>query len=235
MLATINQVENWQVEGALQLVLAAFLGGLVGLEREYHGRAAGFRTHLLVSTGCCLVMLVSQNFARVYGTQYVGSDNVIRVDPARLAYSVMGGIGFLGAGAIVKSGLTIRGLTTAACLWCSAAMGLAVGAGMYGMSLVTAGIILAALLVLSRFEKMVSHHWYKKVVVVCNDVPEEIEAIERILEQQALKVLDVTFDRDLDTKTLEISYSVRLESRHLTPMIYQALAGHSGLRKIRVE
>ena len=235
MLAEIFQPIHWQWEAAFQLVLSGFLGAAIGLERQVHGRAAGFRTHLLVCTGCCLVMLVSHNFARAYAELYTDDANVIRVDPARLAYSVMAGIGFMGAGAIIKSGFSVRGLTTAACLWCAASIGLAVGSGLYFLSLLTTGIVIAALLMLSKMEGLLGSYWYKKVTVVCSDLPEEIEAVEKLLESHAVKVLDVSFQRDLDANTLRISYSVRLPNRQLTPMIYKALAGYKGLHRISVD
>jgi len=223
---------NW--DGVGQLLLAGLLGALIGVEREYHGRAAGLRTHMLVCTGCCLVMLVSQSFAQRYSAVFPDSENVIRIDPARLAYSVMGGIGFMGAGAILKSGLTVRGLTTAACLWCAASIGLAVGSGLYLLSIATTIIVMVALMALTRVERIVSSHWYKTVTVTCKDVPEEMDAVKQILEHHAVKVLDVTFDRDLDAHSLEIAYNVRLKNRQLTTVIYQALADREGLHKIRV-
>src|SRR5512138_1460619 len=98
-----------------KLLLAAILGGIIGLEREIHGRPAGFRTHLLVSLGSCLFVLTSIHFYTAFGnfsgTQPVG------VDPGRVAAQVVTGIGFLGAGAIIRERFAIRGLTTAACLW----------------------------------------------------------------------------------------------------------------------
>ncbi|MFP4354189.1 MAG: MgtC/SapB family protein [Phycisphaerae bacterium] len=120
-------LEQWHLHTALRLLIAAVLGGILGAEREYHGRSAGFRTMMLVCLGSALAMVVSLNFERVYNTAL---DTNIRVDPARIAYSVMAGVGFLGAGSIIQSAGKVRGLTTAASLWCTAAIGLAVGFGM---------------------------------------------------------------------------------------------------------
>src|SRR5436190_12618371 len=104
--------QNWPAEQVIRLLLAATVGGLVGIERELRGRQAGFRTNLLVSLGSALVMIVSVSFAsRKFDGDPAGS---IRVDPGRIAYGVMSGIGFLGAGTIIKSGVAVRGLTTAA-------------------------------------------------------------------------------------------------------------------------
>src|SRR5690242_9611004 len=108
---------NWTLEAIARLGMAALLGGLVGLERELHGRSAGLRTHLLVALGAATAMVVSLNFAEVFGTVQHPS---IQCDPARIAYGVMAGVGFLGAGAIIHQSGGIRGLTTAAGLWCAA-------------------------------------------------------------------------------------------------------------------
>src|SRR5919108_2868292 len=98
-----------------RLLLASLLGGLIGLEREVHGRPAGFRTHLLVSLGACLFVATSLEFYRLYGN--FSGIGPVGVDPGRVAAQVVVGIGFIGAGAIIREGSSIRGLTTAACLW----------------------------------------------------------------------------------------------------------------------
>ncbi|HBL37110.1 MAG TPA: methyltransferase, partial [Firmicutes bacterium] len=108
-------------------MVATLLGAVIGLEREQHGRPAGLRTHILVALGSCLIMLVS-----IYGfPSGTGSD------PARLAAQVVSGIGFLGAGTILRDGTSIRGLTTAASLWVVAGIGLAAGTGFYWAAAIT--------------------------------------------------------------------------------------------------
>ena len=107
-----------------KLLLSAFLGGLIGLEREMHARAAGLRTHILVATGSTLIMMVSHYMFVLYQDQTAST--IVRLDPARIAAMTITGIGFLGAGTIIQSKEIIRGLTTAACLWIIAAVGLAV-------------------------------------------------------------------------------------------------------------
>lgn len=140
-------------ELALRLLLALALGGLVGLERELRDQPAGFRTHMLVAAGSCLFTLVSaygfESFARQSSTE------AVRADVTRIASQVVVGIGFLGGGAILRSGQTIRGLTTAASLWVTAACGLAVGAGMLRLAALTAGLAFLALALLKPFERKV--------------------------------------------------------------------------------
>ena len=126
LLSEIPALSNWDV--LLRLGLAAGLGGAVGFERELRDREAGIRTHLLVSLGSALFTIIS-----AYGFHefLVGGGTIVRADPTRIAAQIVTGIGFLGAGAIIRDGLSVRGLTTAATLWVVAAVGMACGAGYY--------------------------------------------------------------------------------------------------------
>jgi len=132
---------TWHEE-LLRVVVAAGLGGLVGLERELRDREAGFRTHLLVSVGSCLFTLVS-----AYGFHefLVSGGNIVRTDPTRIAAQIVTGVGFLGAGAIIRQGFSVRGLTTAATLWVVAAIGMAAGAGYYSAAVITTALVLFSL------------------------------------------------------------------------------------------
>jgi len=124
------------------------VGGLIGLERSLHGRPAGFRTHALVCVASALLMLVT-----VYQSEWMTAVplDAIRTDPTRMAQGIMTGIGFLGAGVIFKEGLTVRGLTTAASIWITSALGILVGIGFY--SAASVGTV-ATLLVLSAFRRI---------------------------------------------------------------------------------
>ncbi|MFL5919577.1 MAG: MgtC/SapB family protein [Gaiellaceae bacterium] len=132
---------NWD-EALLRLALAAVLGGLIGVERELREREAGLRTHLLVALGSALFTIVG-----AYGFhEFLESGQaVVRADPTRIAAQIVTGIGFLGAGAIIRQGLSVRGLTTAATLWVVAAVGLAAGAGYYSGAVITTAVVLIAL------------------------------------------------------------------------------------------
>jgi putative Mg2+ transporter-C (MgtC) family protein len=132
---------NWD-ESLLRLALAAVLGGLIGVERELREREAGLRTHLLVALGSALFTIVG-----AYGFHdFLNSGaSVVRADPTRIAAQIVTGIGFLGAGAIIRQGLSVRGLTTAATLWVVAAVGLAAGAGYYSVAVITTALVLIAL------------------------------------------------------------------------------------------
>lgn len=133
-------------EVVLRLLLAVLLSGLVGLEREAKGRAAGFRTHILVCVGSALIMLTGLHLFSLYrGTS--------EVDPTRLAAQVVSGIGFLGAGTIIQFRDSVRGLTTAASVWAAAGIGIAVGAGFYTGAVATTAIVLLVLLMMSSLER----------------------------------------------------------------------------------
>jgi putative Mg2+ transporter-C (MgtC) family protein len=126
---------SWPEE-LLRLTAAAAMGGAVGLERELREREAGLRTHLVVCVGAALFTLVS---AYGFRTFLVNGGTLVRADPTRIAAQIVSGVGFLGAGAIIRQGLSIRGLTTAATLWLVAAIGMACGAGYYEAALITTG------------------------------------------------------------------------------------------------
>lgn len=132
----------------IRLVLSVILSGLIGLERQIHRRTAGLRTHILVCLGSSLIMLTSLHIFDIY-------KNMVPLDPTRIAAGVITGIGFLGAGAIIREREGVKGLTTAASLWVSAAIGLAVGCGFYSAALVTTVLTLGALLFLRYAEGVI--------------------------------------------------------------------------------
>jgi putative Mg2+ transporter-C (MgtC) family protein len=129
-------------ESLLRISAAAALGGLVGFERELREREAGLRTHMLVSVGSALFTIVS---AYGFHAFLASGASVVRADPTRIAAQIVTGIGFLGAGAIIRQGLSVRGLTTAATLWVVAAIGMATGAGYYSAAVITTGVVLVSL------------------------------------------------------------------------------------------
>ncbi|MFA7061476.1 MAG: MgtC/SapB family protein [Pedobacter sp.] len=163
-----------------RLMLASLLGALIGLEREIHGRTAGFRTHLLVSLGSALFMVVSINFYREFGN-FSGTIPV-GVDPGRVAAQVVTGIGFLGAGAIIRDKASVRGLTTAACLWIASAIGLACGAGLYLLPLLVTVIALVSLVALKKIEGVLSRDRYAMLKVESDDIEGQLEHIIKAVE-----------------------------------------------------
>lgn len=156
---------------------------MIGLEREVGHRPAGFRTHILVSLGSCLMMIVS--FTAV---SKMSPGELWRIDPMRLAANVITGVGFLGAGAIIRMGANVRGLTTAATLWATCGIGLAVGGGLYGESFFTVVLLLATLVFLQKVERAwklkQDIHFLRIVLSEGNSV----QAIYHALEQKVQKI-----------------------------------------------
>ncbi|MCT4543421.1 MAG: MgtC/SapB family protein [Vallitalea sp.] len=132
-------------ESIIRIVLSYLVGAVIGYERESTNRPAGFRTHIIVSLGSCLAMLINYEIFATFG-------NSTTMDPGRMGSYVISGIGFLGAGTIIKEGASVKGLTTAASLWTSAMLGLALGAGLYKISLVVTVLVIFTLFVVNKIE-----------------------------------------------------------------------------------
>ena len=182
-----------------RLLLAVFFGALIGLEREQHGRPAGLRTHILVSLGSCLIMLIS-----LYGFPGVQSR-----DPARLAAQVVSGIGFLGAGTIMREGTSVRGLTTAASLWVVAGIGLAVGTGFYlagGVATIIAVLVLA---LLDDVEKKFIGQQTGKIQVTLADRPGALAAFCQVLNTNGVSISNFNLDIEEEKQKAIISLQVK--------------------------
>ena len=178
----------------LRIVAASLLGGLIGLERDIHGRAAGLRTHLLVSMGSALFMVMSDLVATHAVT--LTNQGLARTfsDPGRIAAQIVTGIGFLGAGTIIKEGLTIRGLTTAACLWLVAAVGMAAGAGYFTLALFTTLTALAFLISLHYLERVYPKDSYRVLTI---ETPDKIgpNRLINLVDDKKVRVVFVEFER----------------------------------------
>lgn len=185
---------DYQSTILLKLMIAAVLGGLVGLEREVHGRPAGFRTHLLVTLGACLMAVVSEHYFIKFASY--DSSSALRLDPGRVAAQIVTGIGFLGAGVILKEGQSVRGLTTAACLWVAAGIGMSVGAGLYLPALVVTLLSLLSLMVLKRLERWFRKDRYRTLVVNAAEGSLSRTELIAILDEHAFRLVDFAMDRD---------------------------------------
>jgi len=197
---------GWTLEAFVRLCLAAALGGIIGLERELRGRQAGFRTNLLLCVGSALVMIISVRLAEI--PIVGGSGYEIRVDPGRIAYGVMMGIGFLGAGAILKHDESVRGLTTGAGMWCIAAIGLSCGMGLYILSLLATALVLAALWLLNYAETVLPRRRFRKIVVRCPWATGCIEDLVARVRRAGLGILARGYRRTGDLGEVEIELSV---------------------------
>ncbi|MEB3101601.1 MgtC/SapB family protein [Ferviditalea candida] len=224
------------IELTLRLVLAAVLGGLIGLEREFGYHPAGFRTHILVCLGSALIMILS-----IYGfTQFAAESNV-RMDPARLAAQVISGVGFLGAGTILRTGVSITGLTTAASLWVVSAIGLSVGAGFYFGSVLVTVMVLFSLFLLNKLEKSFSQT--KKFREIRIQIPDGSTALNVTLAKIAefgLSIHKIQIENPIvGTEAEERVVTVRLLVKAGKPAHFQkvllALPGIPGVRNVECE
>ncbi|TWT16031.1 MgtC/SapB family protein [Planomicrobium sp. CPCC 101079] len=178
----------------VRLLLTALLSGLIGIERESKKQAAGLRTHVLVGTGSCLMMILS-----VTGFDpFLNMDNdAIRFDPGRIPSYVISGIGFLGAGTIIVQRGSVKGLTTAASIWVAAGIGLVVGIDMYFVAILTTLIVLVTLHVLEKLERkflVIGNH--KVVIVIAEDQKDSFATISKIFEECQIEILEFEIDNE---------------------------------------
>lgn len=213
-------------ETIFKLVLAGILGGLIGLERESLSRPAGLRTYTLVCVGSTLAMIVSIDMY----LQYYHTTNA---DPGRIAAQVISGIGFLGAGTIMREGASVQGLTTAAGLWVVACIGLAVGAGLYIPAIATTVLILFVLIYFIKFEqRFTGRREYKGIVLVVDDRPGQIGQIGSILGEMCVLIKNIQMTRlDADNQ-LEIELLLQVPSSLSVDEVVHELSSVKGLRTI---
>lgn len=214
----------------IKLILSALLGGLIGLEREMHARAAGLRTHILVATGSTLIMMISNYMFVLYREQTASS--IVRLDPAHIAAMTITGIGFLGAGTIIQSKEIVRGLTTAACLWVIAAVGLAVGCGFFLPAIITCMITLVALYLLHSLEGLLKRNWYRTLRLITGD-GQHFPAIENVLKNHRIRILKVGIDKNLTRQEITYHIEVRMKKDIRDFTITYELATISGLKRIQ--
>ena len=202
-----------------QLVLASFLGGVIGLERDVHGRNAGVRTYLLVTLGSTLFMILS----RLIGSQ--GGEGIFS-DPARIGAQIVAGVGFLGAGAIMKEGFSVKGLTTASCFWVVAAIGMAVGSDQIFLAVVTTILTLVALMGLNNLDSLFKRDSYRilnirsELGVVESNISKRIQ-----IEGVTILSMDISKDYKKEEKIFKIAIKIRHKKRtdEFCDEIFQAL------------
>lgn len=217
----------------IRLVLSFMVGALVGWERERTHRPAGLRTHTLVCVGATVVMLLG-----FYVTfRYHGMTNA---DPARLPAQVINGIGFLGAGTILKEGSTIKGLTTAASLWVVACLGLAIGAGFYDGAVVAT---VAIILTLTVFEIVEKHMSYAKrtrvrIELYCNDVSRTLSRISTLTEEFQANIKDINIlpsGNDDDLYSITFKLYPKTNSAYSNTMLINAIDSIQTVHEMKQE
>jgi putative Mg2+ transporter-C (MgtC) family protein len=215
-----------------RIAAGAVLGAVIGYERDVHRRPVGLRTHLLVAMTAATFMVLSSQF--VYWQHY-GKDDLVGVDASRIASSVVSGIGFLAGGAILRTGINVQGLTTAAALWLVTAIGMCCGAGMYVEGLVVTGFGIVALTVVRRFED--KNIQRRRVSVVLGGDTEGIEHVAQALRGLGATVVEVEYERHMegDKKKIVVTMDVQLSESVPVPKLLGALESVPGVRRVRVQ
>jgi len=222
-----KMIKNWEI--VIRLILSAIIGGMIGVEREVNNRPAGLRTHILVSVGSALIMLVS-----IDGFNNVG-------DPARLASQVVTGVGFLGAGTIIKTGNNIKGLTTAASLWVCSGIGLAIGNGYYLGGITTAGIVLLTLISLTKLERKIIKKNSETLEVTGKNRPGLIGEIGIFLGKNNISIRDVqVIDNESsinnkDSELMEVHFLINSYGHFNLKYIYSKIYEIQGVLSVVYE
>lgn len=210
----------------LRLFAATLLGGLIGLEREKHSQPAGLRTHIVVCVGATLAMIVSLEMSRFSPS----------ADPSRIAAMVVAGIGFLGAGAIMRFGTTVRGLTTAACLWTVSGIGLAVGAGFYAGAILATFLVLLTTFGLDRIEKwLLVEKAYKKLTVTARETPKILGRVEDVLFQHGVEVKSLGIHRMILENRTQVTGVVKVPENVSLDRLSADIAKIAGIEQFEME
>lgn len=221
---------SYELAVFFKILLAVIAGGLIGYEREKHGRPAGLRTHLLVSAGSCLMMIVSEAFFLKYGG--LPGDGVMRLDPGRVAAQIITGIGFLGAGVIIKEGFSVRGLTTAACLWMVAGIGMAFGMGMITTGIIGTFVALFSLAALKKLEPRIKKDRYLHLNVTTVAEPDIYSQLEGIFLENGLRLTSIESDLNIKENSVVYRFVLTQHKERIGRDLSRAISGIEGVQKI---
>ncbi|HTV24398.1 MAG TPA: MgtC/SapB family protein [Polyangiaceae bacterium] len=221
------------VEMVTRIAVGAALGGVIGYERDRHGRPVGLRTHFIVALTAATFMVISSQF--VYLQRYAPSD-LVEVDASRIAASVVSAVGFLAGGTILRVGLTVQGLTTAAGIWLVTAIGMSAGAGMFVESLAVTVLGLLALTLLRRFEDKRDNVLNRRVTVSVRPGLETLGLVLRELRAVCLEVSDVEYEqRFTDVALLVMSFEVVLGQDSGVAGVLARLEAIPGIERVQVQ
>lgn len=220
-------------EIALRLGAALLIGSLIGLERSYHARPAGFRTHVLVCVSTALLMLVTVYESRWFPDASDGAR--VALDPTRMAQGIMTGIGFLGAGTIMKEGLSVQGLTTAASIWITAAIGVLIGVGFFFPAIIASIITLGSLSSFRWIEHRMPMQFYAHLYLrfAPGEVIEEA-ALRKMLGDLGFTVARISYRLDRDARYFEYRLIIRAGQREAAQRLTASLSEFEALKAFRV-
>ena len=220
-------IGEWDI--LIRLLIAAGLGAVVGFERERSQQPAGLRTHIILVVGSTLAMTLSVNLAIQF------QPLVPNGDPARLAAQVISGIGFLGAGAIFRYGVSIKGLTTATSLWTMAVVGLVVGAGHYLAAIGATILILTVLFAINIIEaRFINPYLAVTLTLSAADRPALLNDLKKLLEKQGVKYARFTIQKNIKRKTLRIETQIRVHNENGVEPLMAELSVMPGVRAFRL-
>ncbi len=212
---------------AARLLLTFLAAGLIGLEREARKQTAGWRTHIVIGLGACLMMLLS-----IWLPQTI---NPGTGDPGRIAAQVVSGIGFLGAGAFIKIGNNIKGLTTAATLWATAGIGLTIAAGMWEISLFALGIVLLSLVLIEPLErKLFPTERLKQLQIWCTNGFLDRKSIDEIFKAHGVSIQSIDASQNNKTKDTRMTLLVRVPVNLVLDVFFTELRASGKVHKIRL-
>jgi putative Mg2+ transporter-C (MgtC) family protein len=209
-----------QAEIIYRLLIGTLIGGIIGYERQIHGRPAGFRTHILVCISSVLLMLVSEYY------HYLSALNpeYLRVDPGRIAAGAMTGVGFIGAGVVLKTGVTIQGLTTAACIWVVSAIGLSIGSGLYLAGILTFFITIVTLSLLRGAERKMPKLSSRFLTITADENANE-EEITLLIAEAGLYVTNLDYEKSSEDRTAVFYFTVNFHNKgQLRPLLDKLLS-----------
>lgn len=221
---------SYELAILVKLLLAAIAGGAVGLEREKHGRPAGLRTHMLVAIGACTMMIVSEAFYLKYGS--LDAQSLLRIDPSRTAAQIITGIGFLGAGVILKEGASVRGLTTAASLWVVAGLGMAFGMGHLTLGGLSTLLILISLIFLKKLDPLVKKDRFLTLTVTAVYRDTLNDQIQQLLDERDLVLADISSHVDLVNNEIFFQIVVTQQQKRIGRELTQAVLQFEGIKKV---
>lgn len=216
------------LEFFIRIVLAAILGALVGLERSKRQKEAGVRTHCIIACTSALFMILSK-YAFV---DLVGVAGLRGADPARIAAQVVSGISFLGAGVIFKNGNSIRGLTTAAGMWGTAAVGMAIGAGMYWVGLIEAAVLVGIQIVLHRFPVGADALTTQEIVVEMTDSDELLGRFDALVKSHRGQITESSLTRQDGILCMEVTAKLDPPITHEEALAF--MKANDGVRRVSV-
>jgi len=224
-------IPDFQSLNLYPLLYALVLGGAIGLEREWHGRPAGLRTHVLVCISATMLIMISQRT----GTVDLAGDGRLVFDPNRMGAGIVTGIGFLGAATVLRSGDLLRGLTTAACIWFVAGLGIVLGNENYALATLATGAVLLVLTLFNQLTGLIRPIIYRRLLVMHSrgDAQSLADEISKVLKSEGCRVLDVASGTDCVSQNHELVFYISLKSGLQSPRVTEAVAAVTGISSAR--